>query len=248
MKIGDYFERLKYTSAWERNACLNKGAGKKFEEILSSCRFPCRRTTKLESKGLRIFDYLANPVRVRPSGKNRDKSALQKIETKHTTDFIKKITTKEIQRNQSSPAIRILEKDVSKASANISDRPQIDQSINEAAAKYGLPAGLIKGVIKAESDFQVRAVSSAGAQGLMQLMPGTAKELGVKNPFDIDQNIDGGTRYLKKMLGFFGGDVKLALAAYNAGPGTVSRYNGNVPYRETMLYVERVLKYSRQVA
>ncbi|MBW1702993.1 MAG: lytic transglycosylase domain-containing protein [Deltaproteobacteria bacterium] len=248
MKIGDYFERLKYVSVWDKNKCLDKGAGKKFEEILSSCRFPCRRTKKLESKGLRIFDYLANPVQVRPSGKNRDRSALPKIETKYTTDFFKKITITEIQRNQSSPAIRIHEKDVSKVSANISDRQQIDQIVNEAAARYGLPAGLIKGVIKAESNFGVRAVSSAGAQGLMQLMPGTAKELGVKDPFDIDQNIDGGTRYLKKMLDFFGGDVKLALAAYNAGPGTVSRYNGNVPYRETMLYVERVLKYSRQMA
>ena len=124
---------------------------------------------------------------------------------------------------------------------------EIDQSINEASSNYGLPACLIKGVIKAESAFQVNAVSSAGAQGLMQLMPETAKELGVKDPFDIDQNIDGGTRYLKKMLELFGGDVKLALAAYNAGPGTVNRYNGNVPYRETMLYVKRVLKYSRQL-
>jgi len=105
---------------------------------------------------------------------------------------------------------------------------------------------LIRGVIQAESNFRVGAVSRAGAQGLMQLMPSTAKELGVTKPFDIDQNIDGGARYLRKMLDRFGGDVKLALAAYNAGPGTVRKYAGNVPYRETIQYVDRVLRFSAQ--
>jgi soluble lytic murein transglycosylase-like protein len=107
---------------------------------------------------------------------------------------------------------------------------------------------LIKGVIRAESNFQVDAVSRAGAQGLMQLMPGTAKELSVTRPFDIDQNIDGGTRYLRKMLDSFGGDVKLALAAYNAGPGTVRKYAGNVPYQETTQYINRVLRFSEQTS
>jgi soluble lytic murein transglycosylase-like protein len=77
----------------------------------------------------------------------------------------------------------------------------------------------------------------------MQLMPATAKELGVTKPFDIDQNIDGGSRYLRKMLDSFGGDVKLALAAYNAGPGTVRKYGGNVPYQETIHYINRVLRF-----
>ena len=107
---------------------------------------------------------------------------------------------------------------------------------------------MIKGVIRAESNFQVEAVSRAGAQGLMQLMPATAKELGVTKPFDIDQNIDGGSRYLRKMLDSFGGDVKLALAAYNAGPGTVRKYAGNVPYQETIQYIDRVLRFSKQTA
>jgi soluble lytic murein transglycosylase-like protein len=127
------------------------------------------------------------------------------------------------------------------------DKDKIEISVNKAAAKYNLPTKLIKAVIRAESNFNSHAVSTAGAQGLMQLMPATAEELGVKNPFDIDQNVDGGTRYLRKMLDKFGGDIKMALAAYNAGPGTVERYQGNVPYRETKQYVNRVLRFSRQM-
>jgi len=123
-------------------------------------------------------------------------------------------------------------------------KARIDACIRTAASKYGLDPELIKGVVRAESDFRPNAVSPAGAQGLMQLMPGTAKDMGVKNPFDIEENIEGGTRYLKKMLDNFGGDVKTALAAYNAGPGTVKKFNGMVPYKETKLYVERVLKFS----
>jgi len=124
----------------------------------------------------------------------------------------------------------------------------IDQNVQKAAAKYDLSPDLIRGVIQAESNFEVKAVSRAGAQGLMQLMPATAKELGVKNSFDIAQNIDGGTKYLRKMLDRFGGNVRTALAAYNAGPGTVIKYNGRVPYPETRQYVKRVLRFSRQMA
>ena len=112
-----------------------------------------------------------------------------------------------------------------------------------------MPTGLLKGVIRAESNFQVNAVSHAGAQGLMQLMPGTAKELGVDNPFDIEQNIDGGARYLRKMLDSFGGDVKVALAAYNAGPGAVDKYGGAIPpYQEPDRYIDRVLRFSKLIA
>ena len=117
----------------------------------------------------------------------------------------------------------------------------IESSITEAAGKYKLPRQLIHSVIRAESNFQADAVSPAGAQGLMQLMPATARELGVTDPFDVRQNIDGGARYLRQMLDRFGGDLKVALAAYNAGPGTVARYDGDVPYRETRDYVRRVL-------
>ena len=130
----------------------------------------------------------------------------------------------------------------------LTEQQMIDQNVQKAAAKYDLSPDLIRGVIRAESNFKVKAISSAGAQGLMQLMPATAKELGVNNPFDIEQNIDGGAKYLRKMLDRFDGNVRTALAAYNAGPGTVIKYNGRVPYPETRQYVRRVLRFSGQMA
>jgi soluble lytic murein transglycosylase-like protein len=128
----------------------------------------------------------------------------------------------------------------------IDDKRKILASIKHAATQFGLPAALIKAVVKAESNYQVQALSPAGAQGLMQLMPATAKELGVTDPFDIDQNIRGGAQYLRNMLDQFDGDLHLALTAYNAGPGTVARYAGNVPYAETRTYVQRVMRYAEQ--
>lgn len=122
----------------------------------------------------------------------------------------------------------------------------INSGIENASAKYGVEKDLIRAVMKQESSFNPTAISKSGAQGLMQLMPGTADALSVKNPFDIIQNINGGVQYLKDQLTHFKGDVSLALAAYNAGPSSVEKYGGIPPYAETEDYVQKVTEYYNQ--
>lgn len=116
-----------------------------------------------------------------------------------------------------------------------------DAIIEEAARLYQLPADFIRAVVKVESDFHPEVVSRVGAIGMMQLMPGTARNMGVVNPFDPRQNIFGGTRYLRLLANLFHGDLVLTVAAYNAGEGAVQRYGGVPPYDETRRYVQRVL-------
>ncbi len=113
--------------------------------------------------------------------------------------------------------------------------------INRYARNEGLSPRLVQAVVQVESGYNPRALSAKGAMGLMQLMPGTAKELGVSNAYDPEQNIRGGARYLREQLDRFSGDLRMALAAYNAGPTAVARYGGIPPYKETKRYVEKVL-------
>ena len=121
----------------------------------------------------------------------------------------------------------------------------IDSLVRMHSKKWNLDPALVKAVIRAESNFKSRAVSSAGAKGLMQLMPATAKQLGVENVYDPSENIGGGVRYLNQMLKKFDGDERLALAAYNAGVDAVLKYGGVPPYKETRIYVSRVLKFRK---
>jgi len=123
---------------------------------------------------------------------------------------------------------------------------RFDDLIVRASREHRMSPGLVKAVIHAESLFDPRAVSKKGARGLMQLMPRTAGELGVTNPFDPWQNIEGGTRYLSQLVVRFDGDLRLGLAAYHAGPGSVRRHRGIPPYRSTRKYVARVLKLYRR--
>src|SRR5215472_7718569 len=118
----------------------------------------------------------------------------------------------------------------------------LNQVIIEASGRYRLDPDLVNSVIKAESDFHVRAVSPKGAQGLMQLMPGTASQLGVKNAFDPEANVDGGTKYLRELLEKYNFDLVKALAAYNAGPQRVEQFGGVPPYYETRAYVAKIVK------
>ncbi len=124
-----------------------------------------------------------------------------------------------------------------------SESQSMDAIFAEAASQYGVPLSLLKAMGKAESGFDANAVSPAGAQGVMQLMPSTAKALGVEDPFDARSNIMGGAKYIAQKLRQYNGDVDLALAAYNAGSGNVAKYGGIPPFAETKNYISRIKGY-----
>ncbi len=133
-----------------------------------------------------------------------------------------------------------------KKNPTLTSRSEINELITKYADKNGLDEDFVKAVINQESGFNPNATSHCGAMGLMQLMPATAQGLGVTNAYDAEQNIEGGTKYLKGLMDRFGNDKSLALAAYNAGPNAVKKYGGIPPYAETQNYVKSVLgKYER---
>lgn len=123
---------------------------------------------------------------------------------------------------------------------NIS-KGSIENIVKDISAKYNIDHRLVLSIIKQESGFNPNAISSAGAQGLMQLMPTTAKGLGVKNSFDPVQNVEGGVKFLKRLLDKYNGNLVLALAAYNSGTGNVNKYGGVPPFKETQNYVKKIL-------
>lgn len=207
-----------------------------FVRLLTSSLSRSGRKVTHGQSGLTAADYLARPVVPRVSGGSvsRDASQLPPGSAVQAGTAASAPGAAASAPGSSGPQRDRL--------AGVDQKETIEACIRESARKYTLPPELIKAVIEAESGFRADAVSVAGAQGLMQLMPATARDLGVTNPFDIRQNIDGGTRYLRQMFDLFGGDTRLALAAYNAGPGNVQKYGGEVPFPETRQYVGRVLE------
>ena len=127
------------------------------------------------------------------------------------------------------------------ANTQPTSKSQILNVVSQISKKHGVDEKLVQALIKQESGFNPKAKSKSGAIGLMQLMPATAKNLGVKDPYNTVQNVEGGVKYLKSMLNKYNGNVILALAAYNAGPGAVDKYSGVAPYQETQNYVKNIL-------
>ncbi len=166
------------------------------------------------------------------------------------SDIIIRSLHKDSGQNESAPGETLADyrlRPIQRISTQKIDRNWDRSIIKQAADKFGVDAKLVEAIIKVESNYNAKAISKAGAVGVMQLMKNTADQLGVKNRYNPEQNIFGGVNYFKKQLDRFGGNLELALSAYNAGPAAVEKYNGIPPYEETQNYVKNVLNAYREM-
>lgn len=179
-----------------------------------------------------------------PEGLERVFERIQEIQTQFFRPLRKSVYTRSFQQQIERAQEQLFDSNGllnGKSSRfNITD---FDHIIKRAADRYNIPERLIKSIIKQESNFNPYAISNKGAKGLMQIMPETARLLGIKDIFNPEENIEGGVKYLRMMLDRFGGDLVKALAAYNAGPEAVERYNGVPDYTETKNYIRNILNY-----
>jgi soluble lytic murein transglycosylase-like protein len=187
---------------------------------------PFSKSTNHNTSFSSMLDSFVFSQNLNSNNRETHSNSTQTLNTSHHTSDVKAPSTGPLTNVKTIPV-------------KIADE-QLRPIIEEAAEKYHLPQNLITAVIKHESNFNMNAVSSAGARGLMQLMPDTARGLGVKDIHDPRENIMAGTKYLRQMLDRFG-TVELALAAYNAGPGNVNKFGGIPPFKETQTYVEQIM-------
>jgi len=179
-----------------------------------------------------------------PEGLERVFERIQEIQTRFFRPAQKSMHRRSFQQQIEKAQEQMFnENRVSVGKSTKFDITDFDPIIKKAADKYNIPERLIKSIIKQESNFNPYAVSRKGAKGLMQIMPETAKLLGIKDVFNPEENIEGGVKYLRMMLDRFGGDLVKALAAYNAGPEAVEKYNGMPDYTETKNYIRNILNY-----
>jgi soluble lytic murein transglycosylase-like protein len=253
LTLRDYLEPRFAAAAGSRVAGTARKGLESFKQMLKT---DASRRAEDAAAGMKIADYLKNPVLRTQTARlpRASAAAVSAAVGPRSTDVKEEARTaprtpaaasERTRKGLAASAGRLSSRSTLEhvRSENSSGHP-VETSVQRAAARYNLSPELIRAVIRAESNYQANAVSSAGAKGLMQLMPDTARDLGVTNSFDIQQNIDGGARYLRQMLDRFGGDLKRALAAYNAGPAAVEQYNGDVPFSETRRYVQRVMRYA----